>query len=445
MSDETRTATLSLHGGDDVEPLGLVIAYHRDERFEGSARMVQAGENLILGRNCTSFVPGAWNDSRVSRRHVAVARLGSELTLRDLDSRNGTFVDSHRIARGPLKPGQVLSVGRVVMVATRFPIKAPRRIQSEMVGVSTALMSALELVDRVAQREIPVLILGESGVGKELIAKQVHERSKRAGRFVPVNCAGVPDSLLQDELFGHVRGAFSGAETARRGLVDEARRGTLFLDEIGDASLSLQGSMLRLLQDREVRAIGSDRTTTVDVRFVAATNAKLADAVREGSFREDLYARLNRIVVRIPPLRERREDIMPLARHFAREFAGRRLRFDFALGQAMVLHDWPGNARALQGIVERLVIEQEGEETLTAPTWLAEELAMHARKGDTPIPEATPQARREVDGEELRALLKRHGGKVTAVASELGIGRNTLYRWLRKYSIDLDDYREPES
>jgi transcriptional regulator with PAS, ATPase and Fis domain len=440
-SDETRTATLSLHGGDDVEPLGLVIAYHRDERFEGSARVLPAGENLVLGRNCTSFVPGAWNDSRVSRRHVAVARLGSELTLRDLDSRNGTFVDGQRLDRGPLRPGQVLSVGRVVLVATRFPVKSPRRIATDMIGVSTALMAAIELVDRVASRDLPVLILGESGVGKELIARQVHDRSARPGSFVPVNCAGVPDTLLQDELFGHVRGAFSGAETARRGLVDEARRGTLFLDEIGDASLNLQGSMLRLLQDREVRAIGSDRTTTVDVRFVAATNAHLAEAVREGTFREDLYARLNRIVVRIPPLRERREDIMPLARHFAREFAGRRLRFDFSLGQALVLHDWPGNARSLQGIVERLVIEQEGEEVLAAPSWLADELAMHARKGEKQKTEAAPAPKREIDGDELRALLKKHQGKVTAVASELGIGRNTLYRWLRKYNIDIEDYR----
>ena len=447
MTDETRTATLSLHGGGDTEPLGLVIAYHRDPRYEGSGRILPAGETLVLGRSCTSFAPGAWNDSRVSRRHASVARLGSELTFRDLDSRNGTFVDGERCPRGPLRVGQVLSVGRVVLVVQRFPVKNPRRVESDLVSVSSAMAEALDLVDRVASRDLPVLILGESGTGKELIARKVHECSRRPGRFVPVNCAGVPDTLLQDELFGHVRGAFSGAEATRRGLVEEARRGTLFLDEIGDASLTLQGSLLRLLQEREVRAIGSDRSTTVDVRFVAATNARLADDVRSGDFREDLYARLNRIVVRIPPLRERREDVMPLARHFAQQFSGRPLGFETNLAQALVLHDWPGNARSLQGVVERLVLEQEGEDTLTSPTWLAEELSSHARRGG-PAPEAaaepTPNPRREVDGEELRSLLVRHSGKVTAVASELGIGRNTLYRWLRRYDISLDEYREEE-
>ena len=179
----------------------------------------------------------------------------------------------------------------------------------------------------------------------------------------------------------------------------------------------------------------------MDMRLLATTHRDVPAMIQAGTFREDLYARLNRIVVRIPPLRERREDIMPLARHFAREFAGRRLRFDFSLGQALVLHDWPGNARSLQGIVERLVIEQEGEEVLAAPSWLADELAMHARKGEKQKTEAAPAPKREIDGDELRALLKKHQGKVTAVASELGIGRNTLYRWLRKYNIDIEDYR----
>jgi len=442
VSEETRTATLSLQGIEDEEPLGLVIAYHQDPRYEGSARLLPAGESLMLGRSCTSFAPSAWRDSRLSRKHVAVARLGRELTFRDQDSRNGTFVNGLRVSRGALRVGDVISIGRIVLVAQGFPAKQPRQLPTEMVGVSSALKGALDLIDRVAARDLPVLIMGESGTGKELMAREVHDRSARPGRFVPVNCAGVPDTLLQDELFGHVRGAFSGAENSRRGLVDEARRGTLFLDEIGDASLGLQGSLLRLLQEREVRAVGSDRTTTVDVRFVAATNALLAEAVRAGDFREDLYARLNRIVVRIPPLRERREDVMPIARHFAAESAGRTLRFDFGLAQALVLHDWPGNVRSLQSVVERLVIEQEGDEQLTVPSWLADELANHARRGEPASPdEDGPASKRDVSADELRSILSRHGGKITAVAAELGIGRNTLYRWLRKHDIDLQTFR----
>ncbi len=444
MSEETRTATLSLQGIDDDEPLGLVIAYHQDPRYEGSARLLPAGETLVLGRSCTSFAPSAWRDSRLSRKHVTVARLGRELTFRDQDSRNGTFVNGQRVDRGALRIGDVISIGRIVLVAQRFPPKPHRQLPTEMVGVSSALRGALDLIDRVAARDLPVLIMGESGTGKELMAREVHERSERSGRFVPVNCAGVPDTLLQDELFGHVRGAFSGAEQSRRGLVDEARRGTLFLDEIGDASVGLQGSLLRLLQEREVRAVGSDRTTTVDVRFVAATNALLANAVRAGDFREDLYARLNRIVVRIPPLRERREDVMPLARHFAAEAAGQSLHFDFNLSQALILHDWPGNVRSLQSVVDRLVIEQEGEELLTAPIWLSDEFANHARRGEpmSSLDETGSTPHRDLSAEELRSILSRHGGKITAVASELGIGRNTLYRWLRKHDIDLKTFRE---
>ena len=163
-----------------------------------------------------------------------------------------------------------------------------------------------------------------------------------------MNCATLPDNLVQSELFGHVKGAYSGADRPRRGLVDEARGGTLVLDEIGEASPSLQANLLRLLQEREVRPVGSDRTSIADVRFVAATNRALADEVRSGRFREDLYARLNRCVVRMPPLRERREDILPLARHFIAALAGKMVPLETNLALRLLRCDWPGNARALQ-------------------------------------------------------------------------------------------------
>jgi transcriptional regulator with PAS, ATPase and Fis domain len=409
--------------------------------------VLEDGGKLALGRESRDFVPGALDGGRVSRKHAVVRRRGLRLTLEDLGSRNGTTVNGERIeGKIQLSPGDVIGLGKMLLlvlpvVGLEGPTDHPR-----IIGRSHALGEVLRSISKVGPAAMPVLILGESGVGKELLAAEIHAASGRPGRLVAVNCATLGDGVVQSELFGHVKGAYSGADRSRGGLVNEARGGTLFLDEIGDASSSLQANLLRLLQEKEVRAVGSDRTQTVDIRFVAATNVPLADAVRSGGFREDLYSRLGRFVLRMPPLRERREDILPLARHFARGFAGRPVRFTQALALALLRHDWPGNVRTLEGLVERLVVEYGDQDELPAAAWLAAEFAGHARfegaaqAAEAPAPLGRPR-KRKPDADELRAMLDRCDGNVTAVAEELGIGRNTLYRWLKARGVDLGEGR----
>jgi transcriptional regulator with PAS, ATPase and Fis domain len=285
------------------------------------------------------------------------------------------------------------------------------------------------------------------------VAGELHLLSGRRGPLVSVNCATLADGVVQSELFGHVKGAYSGADSARAGLVERARGGTLVLDEIGEASPVLQANLLRLLQEREARAVGSDRVVQVDARFVAATNRDLAPAVRRGSFREDLYSRLNRCVIRVPPLRERREDILPLARHFASQLTGSEVRLASSLALALLRHDWPGNVRSLQGLVERLYLELGDRDPWPVPPWLEEELGQHARfegqEGEGSLvgpasvsPPEVPRKRTRLEGDELRARLVAHDGNVTLLAEELGVARNTLYRWIRRDGIDLAKLRD---
>jgi len=263
---------------------------------------------------------------------------------------------------------------------------------------------------------------------------------------VVINCATLPDHLIQSELFGHVKGSFSGAERNRAGLVAQAEGGTLVLDEIGEASPSLQANLLRLLQEKESRPVGSDRILQVDVRFVAATNRHLLEEVQAGRFREDLYARLNRCVVRMPPLRERREDILPLARHFVATLTGKPPRFTPALALALLRFGWPGNARSLQTMVERMAIEQGCDEPLSVPSWLESELQQLVRCGrdsGQPVVAASqvPQPNRPQKAD-IQAALQRNGGNVSDTAESMGVARNTLYRWLKKWDIDPNDSRD---
>jgi len=448
--DPTRTASQHDGSAEQVLDRGVTIVHHPAHRFLGSSCPVVAGEDLVLGRSGGAFAPHTFEDDRVSRRHASITLEGTQLRLRDLGSHNGTYLNGRRVDDAPLSLGDVVGIGKVLLVVTQLGPRSTAS-RSRLLGQSQGLRRALDLVSQVAQRDTTVLVLGESGVGKELIAREIHEASGRGGKLVVVNCAAMADGVISSELFGHVSGAFSSAETPRAGLVAQARAGTLFLDEIGDASASLQASLLRLLQEREARPVGADQTVQVDARFVAATNRPLARDVRAGQFREDLYARLSRCVVHVPPLRERREDILTLARHFAREALGEQPRFSHQLAAALVRHDWPGNVRSLQSTVDRLAHEASVEQTLGLPSWLDDELAQHARR-DTdaelldPVHDADDDApamrpRTRVSASQLRELLRDQDGNITAVARDLDVARNTVYRWIKKLEIDLDDLR----
>ncbi len=442
--DETRTATQSLHPIDAAPRPGVLLIDHPDPRFVGTARVIEAGESVVLGRGSEALIPGVFVDSRISRRHATLTSRGNTLTLTDHDSRNGTLVGGVPVESCQLSDGDIITLGPVLLMVRWMKTDRVVPPRGGLVGISAALAEALALVDRVARRPVTVLVVGEPGVGKELIAQELHRRSARPGALVAVNSAGIADGVLSSELFGHTRGAFSGATGPRSGLVESARGGTLFLDEIGDASPLMQASLLRLLQQREYRPVGADRAIKADVRFVAATNRRMIEAVSAGEFRSDLYSRLSRCVIQLPPLRERPEDILPLARHFATRFAQRPVGLSHSLALVLLRHDWPGNVRGLEGIIERIALENEDCAALPEPPWLADSLSLQGGAAAV-APPAAPKSTGRPSAEALAAVLRRHSGNVSSVAAELGVGRNTLYRWMRGYALSLASFRDVDS
>ncbi|WP_434347794.1 sigma 54-interacting transcriptional regulator [Myxococcus virescens] len=302
-----------------------------------------------------------------------------------------------------------------------------------MVARSEAMQRIINLARRVAKVDSTVLVTGESGVGKERIARLIHDESGRAHQaFVAVNCAAVTESLLESELFGHARGAFTGATHDRAGLFEAAHGGTLFLDEVGEVPPSMQAKLLRVLQEREVRRVGENASRKVDVRLVAATNRDLAEEVRQGRFRQDLYYRLRVIELKIPPLRERRDDVLPLARLLLAEAAERLGRRVSGLSpdaaDQLLRYAWPGNVRELSNAVERAVALCEGtrveredlpEEVRAAPPSL--------------VPTGNPQRLEDMEKHYILAVLAQNGGNRARTAEQLDIGVATLYRKLKQY------------
>ncbi|HZS49122.1 MAG TPA: sigma-54 dependent transcriptional regulator [Blastocatellia bacterium] len=251
------------------------------------------------------------------------------------------------------------------------PSATPEKQGTPFIAVSPVMMSVQRLINHAAPTNSTILIRGESGTGKEIAARAIHQHSKRANRqFVALNCAAVPDHLLEDELFGHIRGAFTGADKPRVGRFEQAHQGTLFLDEIGTMSLPLQAKLLRVLQEREFERLGSTQTIQCDVRIIAATNADLESMVRRGEFREDLYYRLNVIPISLPALRERPEDILPLANHFLFKFSPKShqglMQFASDVAEQLLAYHWPGNVRELQNAVERAIVFAGGRNTIYA-------------------------------------------------------------------------------
>ncbi|MBK8998938.1 MAG: sigma-54-dependent Fis family transcriptional regulator [Myxococcales bacterium] len=319
-----------------------------------------------------------------------------------------------------------------------------------LVGKSAAMQQLFELLERAAGSDATVLITGESGTGKELAARAVHAKSARkSGRFVAVNCGAIPETLIEAELFGHVKGAFTGAVGDRRGLFEEAHGGTLLLDEVGDLPLSMQVKLTRVLQEHSVRRVGESQERRVDVRVVAATNADLKAAVGAGRFREDLFYRLNVFPVRLPPLRERREDIPVLAAHFVDRHRGRYGGgvdgFAPEALSALVRHDWPGNVRELENAIERALAVIDGPRIPLEA--LPEEIAAQGRPrlagdlGRLTYREVVDIARDRVSREYLVALMREFEGSVTHAAERAGMERETLHRLLKRYGLRSDEFK----
>ena len=308
--------------------------------------------------------------------------------------------------------------------------------ESRIVAASRPMRRAIELISRAAGVDTPVLLLGESGTGKELLARDLHSRSpRRQRRFTAVNCSAIPDQLLESQLFGHRRGAFTDAHEDRKGLLQETEGGTVLLDEIGDMPPGLQAKLLRVLQEREVHPLGAPEPVKVDVRVVAATHRKLEALILDGRFREDLFYRLNVIAIPVPSLRERPEDLVPLIAHFL-EKHGRRLGrpgCTLSADALALLHGygWPGNVRELENVIERALVL--GHETVIGPDDLPEALRGRPAGVAPPAPGVRPMV--EIEREHILRAMQASGGNKSVAARLLGLDRKTLYRKLEQYGI----------
>ncbi len=319
---------------------------------------------------------------------------------------------------------------------------ANRYGMSNIVGVSKPMQEVFRVIERVANSSATVLITGESGTGKELIARALHTQSSRStGPFVAINCGAIPSELLESELFGYEKGAFTGAHSSKKGLVEQADGGTLFLDEVSELLPRLQVKLLRVLQERELQRVGGERVMKVDVRVIAATNADLSERIRGGDFRSDLYYRLNVVSVRIPPLRERVDDILPLAHHFLHKHGhgGQITGFDAVTAQILRRYPWPGNVRELENVIERATLLAKGPEITAAD--LPRELHGGAEvERPSPAGKSLSAAREDFERYFILECLRRHHGNVSRAAREAGLHRQNFYQKLHKYGIQRKDY-----
>jgi two-component system NtrC family response regulator len=305
-----------------------------------------------------------------------------------------------------------------------------------MLGGSPQMQAVFDFIRKVAPTSAPVLILGESGTGKEMVAQALHRRSaQKSGPFVAINCNSIPENLLESELFGHERGAFTGAHTQRKGHIETAAGGTLFLDEIGELPPSIQVKLLRFLQEKRFQRVGGRQEIPSDARVIAATNRNLQEFAASGKFREDLYFRLAVVVVKVPPLRERGDDIVLVAKtllhNYGIEHTKPGLSFAPDALRALSLHRWPGNVRELQNRVRRAVIMADGKRVSVGDLELSGILSALP-------PQTLKEARESVEREMVQEAMRRHKGKITAAAVELGISRPTLYELMEKLGIAKD-------
>jgi DNA-binding NtrC family response regulator len=405
-------------------PTSVWIVEVQDEG--GARRVCLSAEKRLFGTSASADV--VVRDATVSSRHCALSVLGAGVAIEDLGSRNGTFVGNARVREAWGGAGTAISIGRSTLVilaheAAGDPVAAPGDPLRGIAGASIVMRRLADQVRRLACHSLPVLIGGESGSGKELIARAIHEEGPRQGRpFVAMNVTALPRDLVESELFGHERGAFTGAHARRMGAFAEAAGGTLFLDEVGDLPLEAQPKLLRALDGYEVRRVGASGSgARADVRVVAATHAPLEQRVTAGQFRRDLFHRLECFVVHVPPLRERRGDIAPIARELLSQLGpqvGDRTLTPAALAR-LAAHDWPGNVRELRNVLCRAA-----DATLRGCAIDVRDIDRALRrKSLSDAPALNPQA--------AQALLDQHAGNLSAAARAAGMPRTSFRKLLR--------------
>lgn len=421
------------------------------------------GKKLTLSKNISTIGKMDDNDiilddKTVSRKHVEVEYKSDSFLLRDLDSTNGTYVNGTRVKESYLLPGDRIKIGRTTLEFTAFDEKvkidpSQKTEFGKMVGTSTKMRQIFTILERISPTLATVVIEGDTGTGKDLVAQAIHEHSPRRNRpFIVFDCSAVAPNLIESELFGHEKGSFTGAVRSRKGAFEEATGGTIFLDEIGELTLDLQPKLLRALEQREIRRVGSNTPTNIDVRVICATNKVLRKEVADGRFREDLYYRLSVVKIRLPSLAERPEDVEGLVERFLavskfNMLGGGKLKIvkvdDEAL-KALKRYQWPGNVRELMNIIERAVSFAEGD-TLTKShlDFVFSELEHEdedrtermVTSSDIPFKEAKQKIVEIFEKEYLLEILKKNNYNISAASREAKIDRKHIRNLLKKYGI----------
>ncbi|MEM9071114.1 MAG: sigma 54-interacting transcriptional regulator [Myxococcota bacterium] len=409
-------------------------------------RACRIEETIVVGTDRTCDL--VLTDDRVSGRHLRVERSAHRFEAIDLESRNGTLYEGSRITAANLPAGAMLKLGRSVLriePLVRSLDIAPSSAHrfGDLVGRSLVMREVFAVLELAAASDVTVLLEGETGTGKELAARALHQESERhRGPFVAIDCSALPENLIESELFGHQKGAFTGATSARKGAFQRASRGTLFLDELGSVPLKVQARLLRALEERRVRPVGADRELEVDVRVVAASRDDLDARVADGRFRSDLFYRLAVLRVRLPPLRQRREDIAILV---AAILAQRGIEVEELGGptlDSLVAHDWPGNVRELRNIVERAIALSPGARNRVPLRFLrpdaiasSDELRVHT---ELPWADAKRAVVEAFERKYLKALLEASKGNLSAASRTSGLDRKQLRTLARKHGL-LED------
>lgn len=415
------------------------------------------GREFVVNRDTFTIGSGSHNDlaiedSTVSKRHCEIVVEQTGYLIRDLDSTNGTLVQGVRVSSAHLAPGSEIQLGKTRIVfcplqeANDIPL-SPNEAFGAMMGRSVPMRRIFHLAETYSPADVTVMITGETGTGKEILAEEIHNHSPRRDKpFIVIDCAAISKELIESELFGHVKGAFTGANADRQGAFELADGGTVFLDEIGDLSPDLQPKLLRVLEKREIKRVGSNKVSKINVRIVSATNRNLANEVNEGRFREDLYYRLSVVHLELPPLRRRREDIPLLVKRFLTDLHG-----EDALSQlsdvdrtmdVLKRHEWPGNVRELRNLIELAFYSERRPVDLSAFLSLG-----HLRAGrkntepevnfvtDRPFKDAKNDLIEEFEKSYLNDLLARNKQNISRSAREAGIERAYLQRLVRKYGM----------
>ncbi|GMU08301.1 sigma 54-interacting transcriptional regulator [Corallococcus caeni] len=404
------------------------------------------GDSFTVGKDAGNDL--VLQDRFISGRHLKVSRKDGVFHVVDLRSTNGTWLGPVRLFEAEVTLPTSLRVGEAELVLEAVPAaKKEAQAFHGILGSDPSVRQLTDLIQRVAPSTAAVTILGESGTGKELVANALHACSPRANRpLIPVNCAAISKELIESELFGHEKGAFTGSVGARKGAFEEADGGTLFLDEIGELPLDLQAKLLRALESGEIKRVGASRPLHVDVRVVAATNRDLLAAAREGRFREDLYYRLCVVPLHLPPLRNRRGDVVALAEHFVRAFAprGQTVRFTQAALERLQQHAWPGNIRELRNVVHRALLLRKGPSIDGSDLSFDQEVN---RETGITVPELPPgmtleQMLEKLERQIIETALRRFNNNRERVARELGLARSTLFKRLKDWGLTKQDEQE---